>query len=33
MSIDRDDYFEQMMNSAWNLKNDRVTTKGWGGQY
>ena len=33
MSIDRDDYFELMMNKAWNLKNDRVTTKGWGAQY
>lgn len=33
MSIDRDDYFELMMNNAWNLKNDRVTTKGWGAQY
>ena len=33
MSIDSDEYFELMMNSAWNLKNDRVTTKGWGAQY
>ena len=33
MSIDRDDYFELMMNNAWNLKGDRVTKKGWGGQY
>lgn len=32
MSIDRDDYFELMMNNAWNLKGDRVTKKGWGGQ-
>lgn len=24
-SIDRDDYFEQMMNSAWNLDGSRVT--------
>lgn len=28
-SIDRDDYFELMMNSAWNLDGSRVTTKGW----
>jgi hypothetical protein len=21
-----------MMNSAWNLKGDRVTKKGWGGE-
>lgn len=32
MSIDRDDYFELMMNNAWNLKGDRVTKKGWGGE-
>ena len=32
MSIDRDDYFETMMNSTWNLKGDRVTKKGWGGE-
>jgi hypothetical protein len=32
MSIDTDDYFEAMMNSAWNLDNSRVTTKGWGGE-
>ena len=32
MSIDRDDYFELMMNQAWNLKGDRVTKKGWGGE-
>ena len=32
MSVDRDDYFELMMNNAWNLKNDRVTAKGWGGE-
>jgi Ca2+-binding EF-hand superfamily protein len=30
MSIDRDDYFELMMNNTWNLKGDRVTKKGWG---
>jgi len=29
-SIDRDDYFEQMMNSAWNLDGSRVTKKGCG---
>jgi len=33
MSIDRDDYFELMMNNAWNFKNDRVTKKGWGGEF
>ena len=32
MSVDRDDYFELMMNQAWNLKNDRVTKKAWGGE-
>jgi len=32
MSVDRDDYFELMMNNAWNLKGDRVTKKGWGGE-
>ena len=32
MSIDGDDYFELMMNNAWNLKGDRVTKKGWGAQ-
>jgi len=30
MSVDRDDYFELMMNNAWNLKGDRVTKKGTG---
>jgi hypothetical protein len=32
MSIDEDKYFETMMNSTWNLKGDRVTKKGWGGE-
>ena len=32
MSVDRDDYFELMMNNTWNLKGDRVTKKGWGGE-
>lgn len=32
MSIDGDDYFELMMNNAWNLNNDRVTKKGWSAQ-
>lgn len=32
MSIDTDPYFETMMNSTWNLKGDRVTKKGWGGE-
>jgi Ca2+-binding EF-hand superfamily protein len=30
MSVDRDDYFELMMNNAWNLKGDKVTKKAWG---
>ena len=29
-SIDSDDYFATMMNSAWNLDGSRVTKKGWG---
>ena len=32
MSIDRDDYFQLMMNSTWNLDGSRVTKKGWGGE-
>jgi Ca2+-binding EF-hand superfamily protein len=32
MSIDNDEYFELMMNNTWNLKGDRVTKKGWGGE-
>ena len=32
MSIDDDEYFELMMNNTWNLKGDRVTKKGWGGE-
>ena len=32
MSIDRDDYFELMMNNTWNLDGKRVTKKGWGGE-
>ena len=32
MSIDTDDYFSTMMNSAWNLDGKRVTKKGWGGE-
>jgi Ca2+-binding EF-hand superfamily protein len=28
-SIDDDQYFQVMMNSAWNLDGARVTTKGW----
>ena len=32
MSIDRDDYFEAMMNSTWNLDGKKVTKKGWGGE-
>lgn len=32
MSIDTDEYFATMMNSAWNLDNSKVTKKGWGGE-
>lgn len=32
MSIDRDDYFEAMMNSAWNMDGKKTTKKGWGGE-
>ena len=31
-SIDTDEYFELMMNSAWNLDGSRVTKKGWGNE-
>jgi hypothetical protein len=31
-SIEEDEYFELMMNSAWNLDGKRVTKKGWGGE-
>jgi len=30
MSIDRDDYFELMMNNVWNLDGKRVTKRGVG---
>jgi len=33
MSIDDDQYFLLMMNSAWNLDNSKVTKKGWGGEF
>ncbi len=33
MSVDRDDYFELMMNNTWNLKGDKVTKKAWAGEY
>mmetsp|Transcript_38441 Transcript_38441/g.58532 ORF Transcript_38441/g.58532 Transcript_38441/m.58532 type:complete len:365 (-) Transcript_38441:9-1103(-) len=33
MSIDNDDYFDLMMNNAWNLDGKRVTKKGWSGEY
>eukprot|EP00997_Jenningsia_sp_PLL12_P009372 NODE_631_length_1555_cov_81.094954_g520_i0.p2 GENE.NODE_631_length_1555_cov_81.094954_g520_i0~~NODE_631_length_1555_cov_81.094954_g520_i0.p2 ORF type:complete len:212 (-),score=64.44 NODE_631_length_1555_cov_81.094954_g520_i0:31-666(-) len=33
MSVDRDDYFELMMNNTWNLDGKRVTKKGWGGEF
>jgi calcyphosin len=33
MSIDRDDYFQLMMNNAWNLDGSKVTKKGWSGEY
>lgn len=29
MSIDNDDYFDLMMNNAWNLDGSKVTKKGW----
>lgn len=32
MSIDNDEYFELVLNSAWNLDNSRVTKKGWKGE-
>jgi len=32
MSIDNDEYFDLMMNNAWNLDGKRVTKKGWGGE-
>ena len=32
MSIDDDQYFEVMMNNAWNMDNSKVTKKGWGGE-
>ena len=32
MSIDRDDYFELMMNNAWNMDGKKVTKKGWKGE-
>lgn len=32
MSIDDDEYFLLMMNSAWNLDNSKVTKKAWGGE-
>src|SRR6185312_11702676 len=31
-SIDSDQYFELMMNSAWNLDGSKVTKKGWGAE-
>jgi len=33
MSIDRDDYFNLMMNNAWNLDGSRVQKKGWASEY
>ncbi len=33
MSIDDDEYFQLMMNNAWNLDGSRVTKKGWGGEF
>lgn len=32
MSIDEDNYFEAMMNSAWNMDKSKVSKKGWGGE-
>ncbi len=33
MSIDRDDYFQLMMNNTWNLDGSRVTKRGWGAEF
>jgi len=33
MSIDLDEYFELMMNNAWNLGNQPKVKKGWGGEF
>merc|ERR1719263_1078673 len=33
MSIDDDAYFELMMTNAWNLDGNKVTKKGWAGEY
>lgn len=32
MSVDTDDYFQVMMNNAWNLDGKKVTKKAWGGE-
>ena len=32
MSIDTDEYFAVMMNSAWNMDGSRVSKKGWGAE-
>lgn len=32
MGIDRDDYFQLMMNNTWNLDGSKVTKKAWGGE-
>lgn len=32
MSIDNDEYFELMINNAWNLNNSKVSKKGWKGE-
>ena len=29
MSVDNDDYFDLILNNAWNLDGSRVTKKGW----
>jgi hypothetical protein len=29
ISIDDDQYFQLMMNNAWNLQGNKVTAKGW----
>ena len=31
-SIDSDEYFEVMMNSAWNLDGSKITKRGWAGE-
>jgi hypothetical protein len=32
MSVDDDKYYEQMMNTAWNLDGSKTTQKAWKGE-